>query len=476
MTEAEKVCDCPKPCDQAVYEPSLSYATLSSISVDKILTANSDQLRMKFDKALETRQRVEGNTFIVDILMFRFVLRNYTSMRKFAREYLGEEDSLFFRTVTAAQNMVRLFQEDQNTLLGDVTNFIDAYNFYYLDTRNLYLALSKELRRSLSELDQLLYMTSSKGKIHDYLSSVLADSHKQTRFLKETIGLMEVKLKNTTFAAESYRQKNLAKWLPQKFIQNTDICSQHMRQSQTVLNDLRDLVTKMETYASRGSASSLRNTQGTFRTQYTSYKETDEQLKQCLEEYTALLYRIKEGLAKHQKSADELANQEGFVYNYTQEIETISVDNEELENAVKLYEKGELGKRGILQTFIPAESPNEMANNITKFTERITRISETLRKFIGETMLRLKSSYKEVLLWAAEWSLYIDSNHLYDSASRMKLWKLPKANLENPAQREDEGRELWKIWDRNTDISEFVEKYADQYVNEAIESKSKGIN
>ena len=473
MSEEEKICDCPKPCTQAVYEPSLSYATLSSISVDKILSADFDQLRTKFDNALETRQRVEGGTFIRDIEMFKRVSRGYVRMRRFAKEYLGEEDALFPRVVAAAQNMVGVFQNDLYTLLGDVQKLHQAFVFYYLDTRNLYEYFSIELKRSLTELDQLLYLTSRRHRVHEFLATVSKNALTQTTFLKETIEFFALKVKNTTFAADSYKEKSLSKWLPKRFTKDSQTCDVHLARIQRVLNDIRNLVNKIQRHASKGRVNNLHSTQGNFRSKMVDYKETQNEVEECLNEYTTVYESIRSALEGYNTSAHVTKHREILVYNYSSEIGVIRRDNAELDKAVKEYEHGaHMKKRDLLEIFIPSETPYEKANRITKFTGRVkSRISETLRQFIQETASQLKDFYIDVMVRAARLSPYLDENHFYEAASRMILWKLPKANLEVPDQMDDAGRELWKIWDRDTPIEGFVSSEARQHINIAIDGK-----
>ena len=75
----------------------------------------------------------------------------------------------------------------------------------------------------------------------------------------------------------------------------------------------------------------------------------------------------------------------------------------------------------------------------------------------------------DALKWAAQMSFYIEENHFYDAAAKMTLWKLPKANLENPDQMEDSGRELWQIWDRDTSITDFSSREAQKHINFAMD-------
>ena len=69
MQSAEQECKCPKPCKQTVYEPALSHAALSYLSVDNILSENIDELAKKYHKALEAQQRVREDTFLEDLQM-----------------------------------------------------------------------------------------------------------------------------------------------------------------------------------------------------------------------------------------------------------------------------------------------------------------------------------------------------------------------------------------------------------------------
>ena len=53
--EDKTPCDCPKPCTQVIYEPSLSQAALSYLSVDNILNNEKelDEITTSFHDALE---------------------------------------------------------------------------------------------------------------------------------------------------------------------------------------------------------------------------------------------------------------------------------------------------------------------------------------------------------------------------------------------------------------------------------------
>ncbi len=54
-----KLCSCPDDCIIHAYGADLSYATLSTLSVDMLLTGDSRLLENKYHRALEIQHRVD---------------------------------------------------------------------------------------------------------------------------------------------------------------------------------------------------------------------------------------------------------------------------------------------------------------------------------------------------------------------------------------------------------------------------------
>ena len=51
-------CECPDACEVFSYGAELSYAALSTLSVESLLTSDVDRITANYHKALEIRQRV----------------------------------------------------------------------------------------------------------------------------------------------------------------------------------------------------------------------------------------------------------------------------------------------------------------------------------------------------------------------------------------------------------------------------------
>ena len=82
---------CPKPCKQTIYEPALSQAALSVLSVDNILNENKQMLTNKYHMALNARQRVEEHTFHKDLMYSKDITRLYFGKFIMMRMYNNEK-------------------------------------------------------------------------------------------------------------------------------------------------------------------------------------------------------------------------------------------------------------------------------------------------------------------------------------------------------------------------------------------------
>ncbi len=79
---AVKCTECTQPCNQTVYEPTLSYAVLSTLSVGQILNREDFDLEGKYKAALETVQRVNPDVFTKDLNMLSTLERAYEEMER----------------------------------------------------------------------------------------------------------------------------------------------------------------------------------------------------------------------------------------------------------------------------------------------------------------------------------------------------------------------------------------------------------
>jgi len=70
----------------------------------------------------------------------------------------------------------------------------------------------------------------------------------------------------------------------------------------------------------------------------------------------------------------------------------------------------------------------------------------------------VQSRYEAALRLAGELQPYFEPATYYQKATRMKIWRVPVANLENPERFDDSARELWQVNDRRP-MSEMSVKF-----------------
>ena len=85
-------CSCPKPCDQSIYSPVLSYAKLSTLKL-----GNTQPLLDQYYPALEARQRLEPEIFTSDITMYQKLLTHSTELTSYIEKYTSGSQSTLSR-------------------------------------------------------------------------------------------------------------------------------------------------------------------------------------------------------------------------------------------------------------------------------------------------------------------------------------------------------------------------------------------
>ena len=105
--------ECPKPCNQSVYEPVLSYAQLSTQNVDGILVNDYAPLMEEYSIALEARQRLDANILTRDITAYQNLIDGYDELTRFVEVYTyGVQSNLYRAWESAKVILTKLTKTD----------------------------------------------------------------------------------------------------------------------------------------------------------------------------------------------------------------------------------------------------------------------------------------------------------------------------------------------------------------------------
>ncbi len=456
-----------------MYEPSLSYALLSSLSVDQILTNDESVLQTKYDNALETRQRTDGEIFTNDLNRLRTVITLFSKARRLGTEYLTSEDAVFPKVLDVVGTMNKdVFGFDMETLLGPMKTFQSVYTKIYNEPKSLLFSSAEVFGRTLKEMGQALYLTSHKNQVHQYLRQTAQDGIMQSIVQKETLEIIMTSLKNTTIAVGG-NSADLA-FMPIQFYKEAEDCNFKMTALMATFNMLTNDFRQME---STNNVGRLRVIGTEFTSHVNIYNKESGAVEQCLEEYPGAVADTVTFLEAAKTDEDSIDQQLGGMLSTFDYIKD-SMDSMEsdLNNVQKWYEDymyGLITKMTLLKEVMKVDAATDASSpttSITTFTSRVkSRLSDPLRQLIEDTKKSLGSRYTTAMSWAKDLSCYLEQYYFYDLSVHMKLWREPIPNIEVPKQLVDNGTELWKVWDRATDIKEFVPMKSTQVINRILE-------
>ena len=119
-----KMCNCKIPCITSTYTPTISFADISSDSIEVLLQRGGRKklLRSSYHRTLDTRQRVHSDIFMKQMKLMIKVQQTYTSFYKELQIEIDSNTSL-----NAVRFITKMFRED----LTSVSKVIDSVKFFH---------------------------------------------------------------------------------------------------------------------------------------------------------------------------------------------------------------------------------------------------------------------------------------------------------------------------------------------------------
>lgn len=149
-----KSCDCPDACKVFSYSAEMSYAALSSLSVDNLLRSDTDDLEKKYIEALETKHRVEmqylkqtvqglGNVSNT-LENFIWTTENYLNFALTrVNMALQKMTDKVLDDMTFVSNKLEGFKQDYQLYLGDNIDFILPVDRFVTDLLHMKNCITK---------------------------------------------------------------------------------------------------------------------------------------------------------------------------------------------------------------------------------------------------------------------------------------------------------------------------------------------
>ncbi|OAF70867.1 hypothetical protein A3Q56_01374 [Intoshia linei] len=451
-------CICPKPCKQISYETSLSYAALSENSVNTILQDGKDELRAKYNKAIDTSDRIKGDTF-ADLLLLMTDMKNRFERFIGLVRQMGGEDAKSSEVYQLWLNMITLmniYKNDVEYINLDVDKSIYTFQKMYADRLHVIKLYRDEIWDYLKKIDliskNIINTNLKKDKvlpvlIEEILAKIsigknLMDEYNSEVFLEKNNVKLKIDLK--------YENRNILKYLPLKFFIMEDckmVMRNHTNLFGTISTTLINLskVTNKKNYMDYFILSSM---------YYTLYPKVDS----CLYEYINKLNSIK---------MDQENNFKNVEYAIKNAKPSMSVKNvkEDLFSAYRIlldkiqgYSHSYYNKVDIMTHFI---TDNYAENGYNSVKDLKLSMVTTIYKFINsinDIIHVISEGYMNALENLSELEKYHGSGYFYSDITELMIWNKISPSLEDTTKYNvDEEVPLWSIWLRETPLDDFLE-------------------
>jgi len=207
-----------------------------------------------------------------------------------------------------------------------------------------------------------------------------------------------------------------------------------------------------------------------------NYLKKSETVWNCLDEYSETLKNVMAWRETAKTLAEDFRNEApGEVFNFTAEVQDIDRDQRQIEGLLKRYAAAKITKQQLLDQFDVEKRSSTDSDHIAHvnlFVDRILQyLTEPLRQRIIKMRKNLQSSYEQSLKRALQLDPYVEDGVLsswHPKVERMKIWRIPTANLEFPQNIQDKAREFWNVWNRETPMHTFVRKEANQFIAQGL--------
>ena len=303
----------------------------------------------------------------------------------------------------------------------------------------------------LKELEQVVSISITKNHPHRFLDSITKKCVRQADMMHET--LAELINKQEKYGKPRTRSVREKKKIPRTLFVRRENCPAHMRQMSDVLEQTVLVLERISTAPPPPEDQSLgpfhKDHVTVLRSNIGVYMARFSDVKECIEEYVNMLVKVerwKESIVRSIKEGEQANILLGTKYNLTHEALILEEDERDVERLLQRYTKGKITKLTYLRHFKPDDQSSAVVSNIKTFVERIqSRLTDPLRVRIMTIRDELLEYYMEALRRASQLQNYLDENAFYDESAKMKIWRLPTPNMENPERFNDIGREHWKV-------------------------------
>lgn len=470
LSETEQSCvkQCPQPCRQVVYEPSLSYASLSFLNLDQLFKEGKDKLQHKYQKSLNNRYRTVPEYFVKDVAQLHDITDRLMQFLTVITRKLSPYDSPFKDIETVAFNFItNSIKQDLATLTSDVKMYEENYNDLYGKDLRVLNRAHHDIQDQFEKIEQLVSMSKINGELLIGFADNVKLAWNAVLFIDESAQFLFQKLTNKTFAIEfSNVSKTGAHDLPNEL--SLDQCFTHFKAVKIYADELNQ--TFYELSQTNLSLNVILNISS--RNNPKPFLNSVSQAVTCSNEFLEKSKAILEYKAETDKKMDKLnANQYvgEQLTDFQKHLGPVRMSLQILGGQIQGYGSAAYSKLRTYQLF------KESQTSLIKFMQDLRdnlkiRFIPRLTVAIQDTCKLTSNTYLDSLYKISDYYDYFNEIYKRHKISLLKIFKRPIPNMEHPGMALDAGRELWRTWKPSKGFEEFLESDAEGELDATVNS------
>ena len=413
----------------------MSFATLSTLSVDQLLSDRQKVNRLKadFHMALETRARAEPEEMLTTSGLILDILDIFREFLDLARKHATFQGlSAFKYAKSAIENMATLAHNDIQVAFKNMDEFQLDFNHVFSIPRRKVFALFQDIRLVMDDVLNITVVRLERNltdAFRDYIDETeRALAHSQS----ELIGFWNA----IDHGIVEYHRENLAT-VPSRLAptaEDSKRCNQDAQGYLSVLEEFRDILRSFT------DASRIQNAD--FQKALQHFYSTEEQriaIERCLNEYELFVKEILKWLATNSYAInDQTEIFRNLVLDYNFETESMAL--EKLAQFFREIQEG-FAHNTISQTNLSKQLDASLNVAVASVTEEFhMRLKEKVFGIIDNSLQRVKvdiiSVYYQIMKYLSTFQNYFDIQankeetvDMERRAREMAIWRRPYMRL-----------------------------------------------
>ena len=418
-------CKCPKPCNQSIYDPVLSYAQLSTRNVDNILVNNYGPLKKSYGKALETSQRLNWKVLFNDISLYQSLDNKLDKLIEMAVVGVGSTESLVSLWLECSRAFVtEIIAKDIKQQFSGLDAYLEVLSGTVSGSINVHTHYKSKLEMQLQELSVIATtQISSSSTLLELVISLLDDMIKTS----EIQTTLTQHLHHIFEAPENFTARFPVKYtdLPLQFFVDTNACDII---NQKYIESLTNVTVILNKYKSKHEYSTSFSIEdgielalyiNTMRLPLVAHGQNETA---CFTEYLDLLSEINSWLDGMDADIMKIAEEDNSIKYFVDNVEgytQVVADKHAILSGVAQYKHGLIGKEELLRITFPINDPVKLFTHISHLTSSVKENYINAAKEYNKEVRRFsKKTYIDLFSYTNEMAHYMSNTAMRELSGR----------------------------------------------------------